>query len=451
MSIRRDSLAYWISQASNFVLAFITSIFVARILGPERRGLFVAVLLANTLTVNLTNLGAQAMAMYFVSKEPHQLSLFHTLILKLVGAIAILDIIVIAVAGRSLAAAIGGQSVADLLDNVPMAYLAVALALLPFSLYIFAAQGVLTGLGRVYQLSGYLFGYSVATGAANLAVLWLAPHKVEGLIAVWAISQVAGSLVLFALIRRASCRWMAMTLPETARQMRRLLSYGLRVFAGTFAVGLQSRTDQIFIFLSAGKVDIGIYSLSAKLAELTSQPSHALTNAGFSTVSRLERSRAARLVQDLFRTNFILNAFAAIVLVLIARPLILILYGEEYANGIAPLQVLLPGAVFLSSTRVLAIYFSAQLGKPQYSSAIAWLTLAVNLPLMWWVVVHSGRGLIGAAWVTAGCYVFLFLCFIVLFSSLTGLVNPAAYFLPQRRDVERFKSLARDVVRRRGV
>ena len=99
----------------------------------------------------------------------------------------------------------------------------------------------------------------------------------------------------------------------------------------------------------------------------------------------------------------------------------------------------------------MALYFSAQLGKPQIPSAIAWITLAVNAPLMGWVVIKLQSGLVGAAWVTTGSYGVMLACYLVFFSMKTGLFNPLLLFIPQRRDFERARRLVRDVLSRGGV
>jgi O-antigen/teichoic acid export membrane protein len=432
MSVARDSVSYWISQVANFGAQFVTSIFVAQILGAERRGVFTAVLLANTLAVNLTNLGMQVVAMYFTGRAPGGLARVHTLLCWLVLAICLGDLLLILLGGGALRERVFGE--------IPLWQLSLALAALPFSLYFFAAQGVMTGSGRVRELSRFLLIYSLAYSAITIAALFIFEQKVAALLAVWFASQVAAAAVLLWKILQTGQAWVRLAPRETLAGLRELLSYGLRAFVGNFATDLTRRNDQLFILSTGGAVGLGIYSLSSKLAELAYQPSASLENAGYARVIAAPRDEAARLVQDLFRTNFLINGFGVLILIAAAHPFFLI-YGREFLPGVAPFRVLMLGTLMLSCCRMLAMYFSAQLGKPQIPSAIAWLALAVNAPLMWWIVVVKEKGLMGAACVTTACYALMLLCYMILFIAQTNLRNPLAFFIPQRRDLDRARRL----------
>jgi O-antigen/teichoic acid export membrane protein len=437
MSISRDSLAYWISQVGNFGLSFVTSVFVAVILGPESRGVFVAVLLANTLTVSLSNLGVQSSAMYFVSKFRDGLARFHFLLLVIVLLISLLDLLVYLVAGEFLRERV--------FDGITWNYLAIALGALPFTLYFFAAQGVMAGLGLVRRLSRILFYYSFLANGLTLAALGLARNKLVAVLCVWALSQVLVAAALFAFIRREQTGWGGVPLSRLPAELSRVLSYGIRAFAGNMAAALTNRLDHLFILSTIGRTGIGIYSLSAKLAELVFQPSASLENAGYARVAGAGRDEAAALTRELFRTNFLINGSVMLIMLILSHPLVLFFYREEYRSAIVPLQILLPGTLFLSCSRMLALYFSAHLGRPQIPSAIGWIALAFNVPFMWWAVVRRDFGMAGAAAVTTSSYLLMLVCFLSLFMARTGEKNLAAFFLPRSRDLERVRRLARGV------
>ncbi|MBI3737214.1 oligosaccharide flippase family protein [Candidatus Sumerlaeota bacterium] len=457
MAIARDTLAYWISQVANFALSFVTSVFVAVFLGPDHRGLVVAVLLANLLAVNLTNLGIQTVAMYFSGRERDRLPQIHAALLFLIGVLSCADWLLSYFGVDFIRAHIASQIKG--LADFPWRYLALALAVLPFSLYFFAGQGILAGVGQVRRLSRFLFYYSVAANSVNLAFLgvfagiwsWNPADVAYGLIMIWAGSQVAAAVVIGWMIARTPCRWIWLSPVECLSESRRLLSYGIRAFAGGYASSLVNRMDHLFILSAFGTVGIGIYSLAAKLAELVFQPSAAFENAGYAQVTGADRGESARLVRELFRSNLIINAMAVGSLMVCARPLILRFYTAEYAGAIAPLRILLPGTLFLAGSRMLALYFSAQLGKPQISSAVGWFAACINVPSLWWVVIRRAAGLSGAAWVTTGSYALMMISFWLLFAADTGMWNPIPYFVPQRRDWERLRKLLSGVLERRGI
>ena len=102
MSIARNTLAYWLTQVGVLLISIAASAVVARKLGVEGRGLVASVILANTLAVNLTNLGLHTLSMYFVGKRADEISRTHTLVLLIVGLIVLLDIAIFAIGGPAL-------------------------------------------------------------------------------------------------------------------------------------------------------------------------------------------------------------------------------------------------------------------------------------------------------------------------------------------------------------
>lgn len=443
MTLARNTAAYWTAQMGNYALAFVTSVFTAVHLGPEHRGLLVAVLLANTLIVNLTNLGVQTCGMYFTGKSPERLARIHTTLVWIIAGITLLDFVIIYGSGGLLRETV--------LRRVPglrefeWEYMLAALGVLPCSLYYFTAQGILSGLGRVRALSRFLFHFGAVTNALNLiAVIMLPtdrPRLAHALIFIWVGSQVTAAIGAFVMVRASGTVWERMSFAELRNELKSMLSYGLRAFLGGFASGLVNRADHVFILSAIGTVGIGVYNLSAKLAELVFQPSAAFETASYSRVASASREDAARLVQDLFRANWLLNVLMVGGLAAAARPLIHYVYHEEYADAVAPLIYLLPGTVFMGGIRMLSLFFSAQLGRPQIPSLIAWVVAGVNIPMLWWVLFRLHGGLGAAALVTSGSYGLMLVLMVILFARATGLVNPVEYLLPRKRDWVRLRRL----------
>ncbi len=449
MTLARNTLDYWVSQLGNYALSFVTSIFVAVMLGAEGRGLLVAVILVNTLGVNLTNLGAQSASMYFVGKEPAKLAQWRAVALAWTLITGIVAFVTFMFAGAWLRNRVLSQVPA--LQEFPWGYMALAASMLPFSLYFFAAQGILTGLGRVRELSRFLFYYSFATNSLHLATLGIAGGflKLDSsslarlLILIWATSQIVAASVAHRMIAPATPARISPR--EIASASPAWLSYGFRAFIGSFASGLVNRMDHLFLFPMVGAVGIGIYNLSAKLAELVFQPSAAFETAGFALVARGDPRESAQLVQDLFRVNFLLNVVAISALMILSYPLVVLCYTHEYIEAVTPLRILLLCAPLMAGSRIFSLYFSAQLGRPQIPSAVGWITAIVNVALMLRVVVHHHGGLAGAAWVTTTSYGLMFILLGALFVRETGLSNPHGYFIPHRRDLDRLRKLLANI------
>lgn len=443
MTIARNTAAFWIAQMGNYALAFVTSVFTAVHLGPEHRGLLVAVLLANTLMVNFTNLGVQTCGMYFTGKSPARLARIHTTLVWIIIGITCLDFLIIGASGGLLRDTVLRRVPG--LRELEWGYILVALAVLPCSLYSFAAQGIISGQGRVRALSRFLFHFGAVTNALNLIAVIMfpmdRPRLAHALIFIWVGLQVVAAFGAFIMLRASGSVWERMRIADFRNELKAMLSYGLRAFLGGFASGLVNRADHVFILSAIGTASIGVYNLSAKLAELVFHPSAAFETASYSRVASASREDAARLVQDLFRANWLVNVLMVCGLAAMARPLIHYVYHEEYVDAVAPLIYLLPGTVFMGGIRMLALFFSAQLGLPQIPSLIAWVVAGVHIPMLWWVLFRLHGGLGAAALVTSGSYGLMLVMMVILFARATGLVNPVEYLLPRKRDWVRLRRL----------
>jgi O-antigen/teichoic acid export membrane protein len=446
MGIARDSLAYGIAQIVNLATATLTSAVVAVCLGREMRGVLVATLLINTLTVTLLNFGSSSAASYFIGRDRDRLARIHTLLVVFVAAIACVEI--------ALWAIFGSWLYEELLRpaQVSSVHMIVMLAIIPGTLYFLAGHGLMIGLGRVRALSRFSLYLTFAQNLLSvIGMLWL-DWQVRGVLAVFVVGQIGGAVSMHLMLRSSGSLWSSIKWGEALAELREMASYGMRVFYGAFAGIVVNRFDQVFIISAMGAAGIGVYNLSSKLANLVAQFAVSLESGGYSRVRKAtEASEAAYLARELFRTTFFLSAAIVVGLMFIARPMVLLLYTVEFADAIAPMLILLPGSLCLSCSRMLTLYFSAHLGRPQISSNVTWVVALIYMPTIWWVVIKREEGLLGAAWVTTGSYGLMLIGLLVLFIRWTGLWNPLPYFIPQPSDFTRAVRLIRGLIQRRGA
>lgn len=437
MSIARNSLAFWSFQVIDYVLRFVAMRFIAVELGPEYRGLLVAVLLANLTLMSMTNFGLQTASMFFVGKSPERVSQYHTLVVLLIALIVGLDIGVVLLGGDALRNVV--------FDGIEWRFLLFALVGLPFTFYAFAAQGILTGLGRVGRLSLLLIIFSFVLNGANLVLLIgfdFPPEKLVGLLLwFWLAGEVFKAVVLFVSVWRSPARLGRFPLGELFTQLREFLWYGARAFAGNFATFWINRMGNYAIIIVAGLAGLGVYGLAVTLAELVFYPAAALERAAYRRVAGTEPGESARLIRELFRTNLWVNGCAMIALALLAEPLVVGVVDARYASAVRPLQILLPGTLALSCCRILALYFSAQLGRPHIPAAIAWFAALINVSAMVTFVILPESNFETAAAVTTATYAVMLIIYLVLFVRNTGLKNPLDYLVPQSRDFVRIQNL----------
>jgi O-antigen/teichoic acid export membrane protein len=94
------------------------------------------------------------------------------------------------------------------------------------------------------------------------------------------------------------------------------------------------------------------------------------------------------------RWNLAFTTAAAAALLVLAYPLVLLLFGQEFRASVLPLIVLLPGAVAMSHSRVLAGDLMAR-GRVDVTMRIALVALGVNVAAN--LLLIPGLGALGAA------------------------------------------------------
>jgi|GEM_PF-1314246 len=162
------------------------------------------------------------------------------------------------------------------------------------------------------------------------------------------------------------------------------------------------RLDQGILAHFRGAAEVGIYSVAAYVGEMLWLLPGALTpllihsSAADATDTRRDStaSRAARL-------GFLLTLAAGLPLFFLAKPLLSLLAGGEYAASGDSLRALLPGIVAFAPGAVLAGDFIGR-GKPHWNTQASALTVLVNVAVG--LVLIPRHGAVGAAWASSIAY-----------------------------------------------
>lgn len=178
---------------------------------------------------------------------------------------------------------------------------------------------------------------------------------------------------------------------------RELLSYGKFITASSIVLFVASELDTAVLGKIAGAEQLGFYVLAFTIANLvTTNISKVVSKIMLPAYSALQSDLTA-LKRAYIRTLssvVLLVLPAAVGIILIADPLIRVVYGEVWGQAAIPLQVL---AVF-GLLRALASfngYLFEGIGRPNVAFRLALFRLLVIAPMI--VPMINGYGLLGAA------------------------------------------------------
>lgn len=346
-----------------------TAVIVARVLGPRGNGLFHATLTLGLLGVQFGNLGLHASNTYFIARDPSRLPAL------LANTLAI----VFLAGGGGAAILLGVFWIWPALAPVGGWLLVLGVVYIPVGLGQQLLQNLLLGLQavRMYNVLE-LLAKTLGLGLIGLALLWgsALPTILFGAVLV---GLGAGFVASFAALASRS-RW---RLAPSAGLLRGSVSYGLRAYGSNLFAILVLRADVLMVQYMLGSDSTGLYSISARMADLIFMLPVVVGMLLFPKLSSIrdpiERWRKGRTAAAV---TGVVMAFGGGAAAFLAFPMVRLLFGDAYLPAVPAFLVLLPGIWFLSVNAILMNWFAAS-GMPAvavYSPGIAFLAnVAANL------------------------------------------------------------------------
>lgn len=295
-------------------------------------------------------------------------------------------------------AALGLLAVSLAADAAPYRHLGLLALAAPALLLVPTASGLWLGQGRMGPLNAPL----VAAPAAVLLALWVLGRgdtlpPVAAILAAW----VAGKALVGAATAVAAWRQTgrAAPAPQALRGHWRFVA----TIGVTNVVSLLNVRATLFLLeRQAGLAEAGVYSVAVQVAELLWLLSSAVTVSAYHRIGAPDARAAAATTLRAVRINLGATLLAAPLLYAAAAWALPRVLGAHYAAALLPLALLLPGVAGYAAASSLSAYYTNQRGRPQWSAAIAGLSLALTLAIA--AVAVPRLGAAGAALATSLAY-----------------------------------------------
>ncbi len=401
------SLVTLAGQIGVLVLGTATSMLLARALGPDGKGVYTICALLPFLAATLCELGVVPANAYFLARRRHPPAevLGNSLLLAagLGGA------------GMLLAAGAAQLWGGTFFVSIPRACLFASLILIPGQLFFLFIQSVSLGLQQfqAYNRAAVLRS-AIFLAAAAVAV---GPLKggVGGAIASAALSFLAAGA--FLLRRTALLTGRPVFRPDRA-YLRDWSRFGLQSHIGNLLVFLNSRADMFLVHGFLGPAALGFYSVGVLLAEQIWLLSNASQLVVFLHVAAEDDPSArAALTPQAARVTLLATIPAAVLLWLVAGPVVQLLFSRSFLPAARPLRALLPGAAALGISRILGNDIAGR-GKPLINAYVNAGALVLNLGLnLLWI---PRLGITGAALASSVSYAATLLARLVIYGRLSG-------------------------------
>jgi O-antigen/teichoic acid export membrane protein len=349
-----------------------TSVIVARILGPEGRGLYAVSISLGALAVQFGNLGIYASNTYAVVQRREALP---GLISNSLWASLILGVLAFAIF-------YGVFVVWPNLIQIQGLLLFSVLISIPFGLAFLLLENLLIGLQDVHAYNIVEIGNRILCLILIGAMILFHTVRVETIYLCTMISIMGGSTWALA---RLKFRLSPFPAP-TVSLFRENLRYGLKAYFASLLGFLVLRGDLFIIQYMLGSKQVGFYSIAVAVADLMCLLPVVIGTILFPRLSEMSSDRerciyTRRVAWCVGVIMIIVSIFVA----LSAESIVKLLYGNAFLPSVPALLWLIPGIFMLSINAIFMNYF-ASIGMPLvtiYSPAMAALiNMILNVKLI---------------------------------------------------------------------
>lgn len=390
------------------MLRLLKNILVSRILAPELRGIWGLLSVAPTFLVSAGNLGLGSAITYYSGKKlydaRHTLGAAFWSTLVCGGALGL-------AAWHLVGAGYFFEGNTDRIDP----YRILILAVTPFFWLQVMVRGYFTGVAQVERLTVVRILESALPLLLFLVFYFcLSMDRMDAATYSWFWGFVAAGACAVALLPLRQA--FPPLLP--AKACRDFLSFGLRGHMGNFFNLIVLRIDIVFISWFLTPADLGQYMIATSVAELLMLLPEAFLVPFTGALFGAEEKDSAAFSRNVLRMVFWGMLCVCLVTMLLARPLIHLLFGSAYLPAWGCTLALIPGMLFLAVFYVLKVDMNNR-GRPGITSMTACAAAVLNVGLNWLCIPRYG---IEAAAVASSCsYMVCALLMLGMYARLHGI------------------------------
>ncbi len=198
----------------------------------------------------------------------------------------------------------------------------------------------------------------------------------------------------------------------------------------TLAANVNARLDLVMLPAFVAAAGVGLYSVATNVSLSVYQFASTFAGLVLPAAARDPERGPLKVIGALYLTLAIAGVLA-LVLALVARPLLGAVYGDDFRDAAEPLRLILPGAVLFAASSIVGAGLYAA-GRP-FTATLAQLAGMVVTVAGLAIFLRSG-GITAAAIVSSVSYATVFVATLVAYKRVTGL--PWRALLPGR---ERFR------------
>jgi len=402
-------------KAVAMVAGLAISVVIARVLGPEGRGIYALVMTIIVLSASLGVFGLTASNTYFIAKDERKtrtIGMQSFITGGLGSVLSILTIYLIQIISPSV------------LRGLNDTLLFLTCALIPLFLWGNLFSFAYLGRGRILAFNTFETGQRVIFFALSLVLLWQLRAPLEAYLTT--VLVVVGLLVAGYIVFYFSDAAPGPLFDPGYTSLS--LSYGMKSYIATMLTLAIMRSGVLFVNYYGGNVDAGLFAVAQQISELVIIIPTVVGTVLFGRVSKGD---------SYYLTPMVLRTIAAIFLPVTLLMyfgsdwLIVTVFGTEFVGSVSALKIMLPGAFLLGLEVVIAKDLAGR-GYP-WPAVLAWIP-ALLINVAGFQILIPKFGVDGAAISVSISFTLIFLLIAIYYIKLSK-AKIAHLFIMRREDV----------------
>lgn len=368
ISLVRGSLSIFATRASLIVVGLITTIILARVLGPAGKGKWTLISLVPSFLVTVGHLGIGQAIVYFIGKKKWAIS-------EIAGNV-LLGTLAISVALVSGFLVFRKIIFSSFLKGVNPYLVLLSLISIPMWLLIIYYGSLLLAKNQIARFNLIDAFLHVSFLPFFLISLLILSNHLLGVLISWLLALILTTLLAIIFVLKLTPINLRFNFPLVKDH----LGFGIKAYLAGVMQFFNFRLDMFLVNFFLNPMNVGFYAIAVAIAEALWYIPNAISTVLFPKVSALDKASADALTPRVCRHTFFLVVVGSLLLFLSGRWIIDFIFGQRFLPALKPLWLLLPGIVTLSIAKILSSDLIGR-GKPEINTYGAGLSLIVTIGL----------------------------------------------------------------------
>lgn len=398
-SFIKDITKVGFSKVIIILSGLLTSVIIARTLGPEKNGIIASLLVYPSLFMSFGALGISDSATYFLGR-----GIFSEAQIKKAISYIWIFTSLFSVFCCFMLLYFFNNSTDDL------ALIILVLIPIPFALFNTYNSGVFLGKNQISSFNRINWIPYVITTILAFIFLIIFSLDILGVF----LALIGGPLFIFSILIAKNNFIQLFKERINWGVVGKMLKLGLVYALALVIINLNYKLDIIILDLMSVPYEVGVYSKGAVITQYLWQIPMLFSTVIFarSANSTDEKSFSLKVIH-LLRLSLIAIAIGSLVLMLFSDFIVYVLYGEAFHDSVSVLVIMIPGVLLLTFYKILVTDLSGR-GKPWVSIKAMFPALIVNIILNIKLIPDYGAD--GAAIASTISYSIAALVFIYYYS-----------------------------------